>query len=348
MRVEANVSLAACNTLRVAATARYLVRVGSTASETVARELADLLASPRFAGLPRMVLGGGSNILFAADFPGVVIMPHAGDVAVQEDAESVTVTAAAGHNWQRLVSFAVARGWGGIENLSLIPGSVGAAPIQNIGAYGAQLSDVFVDLEAVPLAGGEPRPMDAAACAFGYRDSVFKYSLRDRMLITRVRLRLHKRPRLNLEYAGVREELARMAVTEPTVADVSRAIVRLRRRKLPDPDTLPNAGSFFKNPVLTPDRFARARELVPGLAGVAVPGGYKVPAAQLIEACGLRGRRFGRAGVAERHALVLVNHGGATGAELLAAATAVEEAVGGRFAVRLEREVRVTGTEEEA
>ena len=195
MRVEANVSLAACNTLRVAATARYLVRVGSTASETVARELADLLAGPRFAGLPRMVLGGGSNVLFAADFPGVVIIPHAGDVAVQEDAESVTVTAAAGHNWQRLVSFAVARGWGGIENLSLIPGSVGAAPIQNIGAYGAQLSDVFVDLEAVPLAGGEPRPMDAAACAFGYRDSVFKHTLRDRMLITQVRLRLHKRPR---------------------------------------------------------------------------------------------------------------------------------------------------------
>ena len=348
MRVEANVSLAACNTLRVAATARYLVRVGSTASETVARELADLLAGPRFAGLPRMVLGGGSNILFAADFPGVVIMPHAGDVAVQEDAESVTVTAAAGHNWQRLVSFAVARGWGGIENLSLIPGSVGAAPIQNIGAYGAQLSDVFVDLEAVPLAGGEPRTMAAAACAFGYRDSVFKHSLRDRMLITRVRLRLHKRPRLNLEYAGVREELARMAVTEPTVADVSRAIVRLRRRKLPDPDTLPNAGSFFKNPVLTPDRYAQVQERCPHIAAVAVADSFKVPAAQLIEACGLRGRRFGRAGVADRHALVLVNHGGATGAELLAAARAVQDAVMERFAVSLEREVRVVGTEEGA
>ena len=348
MRVEANVSLAACNTLRVAATARYLVRVGSTASETVARELADLLAGPRFAGLPRMVLGGGSNILFAADFPGVVIMPHAGDVAVQEDAESVTVTAAAGHNWQRLISFAVARGWGGIENLSLIPGSVGAAPIQNIGAYGAQLSDVFVDLAAVPLAGGEPRTMDAAACAFGYRDSVFKHSLRDRMLITQVRLRLHKRPRLNLEYAGVREELARMAVTEPTVADVSRAVVGLRRRKLPDPDTLPNAGSFFKNPVLTPDRYAQVQERCPHIAGVAVADSFKVPAAQLIEACGLRGRRFGRAGVAERHALVLVNHGGATGAELLAAARAVQEAVMERFAVSLEREVRVIGGEEGA
>ena len=348
MRVEANVSLAACNTLRVAATARYLVRVGSTASETVARELADLLAGPRFAGLPHMVLGGGSNVLFAADFPGVVIMPHAGDVAVQEDAESVTVTAAAGHNWQRLVSFAVARGWGGIENLSLIPGSVGAAPIQNIGAYGAQLSDVFVDLEAVPLAGGEPHTMDAAACAFGYRDSVFKHSLRDRMLITQVRLRLHKRPRLNLEYAGVREELARMAVTEPTVADVSRAIVGLRRRKLPDPDTLPNAGSFFKNPVLTPDRYAQVQERCPHIAAVAVADSFKVPAAQLIEACGLRGRRFGRAGVADRHALVLVNHGGATGAELLAAARAVQEAVMERFAVSLEREVRVIGGEEGA
>ena len=348
MRVEAHAALAARNTLRVAATARYLVRIGGTASEAVACELADLLAEPRFHGLPRLVLGGGSNVLFAADFPGVVIMPHAAGVEVQETADSVIVSAAAGHDWHRLVEFTVARGWGGLENLSLIPGAVGAAPIQNIGAYGAQLSDVFVDLEAVPLDGGAPRTMDAAACAFGYRDSVFKQSLRDRMLITRVRLRLQKRPRLNLEYAGVREELASMAVTEPTVADVSRAIVRLRRRKLPDPDTLPNAGSFFKNPVLAPDRYARVRERCPHIAGVTVAGGHKVPAAQLIEACGLRGRRFGRAGVAERHALVLVNHGGATGAELLAAAAAVEEAVMERFAVRLEREVRVVGAEEEA
>ncbi len=346
MQVEANASLAACNTLRVAATARYLVRLGSAASEPVARELANLFAEPRFDGLPRMVLGGGSNVLFAGNYPGVVIMPRAAGIAVQEDADSVTVTAGAGHDWHRLVEFTVARGWGGLENLSLIPGSVGAAPIQNIGAYGAQLSDVFVDLEAVPLAGGEPRTMDAAACAFGYRDSVFKQALRDRMLITRVRLRLDKRPRLKLAYAGVREELAQMAVTEPTVADVSRAVVRLRRRKLPDPDTLPNAGSFFKNPVLPPDHYRQVQEHCPQVAGVAAPGGYKVPAAQLIEACGLRGRRFGRAGVAERHALVLVNHGGATGADLLAAATAVEEAVAERFAVPLEREVRVIAAEE--
>ena len=346
MRVEANAALAAFNTLRVAATARYLVRLGSTAPESVAQELADLLVDTRFDGLPRMVLGGGSNVLFAGDFPGVVIMPHAAGVAVREGTESVTVTATAGQDWHRLVEFTVARGWSGIENLSLIPGTVGAAPIQNIGAYGAQLSDVFVDLEAVSLAGGEPRTMDAAACAFGYRDSVFKHALRDRMLITQVRLRLHKRPRLNLGYAGVREELAQMAVAEPTVADVSRAIVRLRRRKLPDPDTLPNAGSFFKNPVLAPDHFARVQERCPPIMGLAVAGGYKVPAAQLIEACGLRGRRFGRAGVAKRHALVLVNHGSATGADLLAAATAVEAAVMDSFGVPLEREVQVIGGEE--
>ena len=345
MRVEANASLAACNTLRVAATARYLARVGSAASGQVARELADLLADPRFHGLPRMVLGGGSNVLFAGHYPGVVIMPQAADIAVQEGAATVTVSAAAGHDWHRLVQFTVARGWCGIENLSLIPGSVGAAPIQNIGAYGAQLSDVFVDLEAVPLAGGAPRTMDAAACAFGYRDSVFKHALRDHMLITRIRLRLHRRPRLNLEYAGVRDELARMAVADPTVADVSRAVVRLRRRKLPDPETLPNAGSFFKNPVLAADHYAQVKDRCPCISGVAVAGGVKVPAAQLIEACGLRGRRFGRAGVAQRHALVLVNHGGATGADLLAAATAVEEAVAERFAVRLQREVHVIGEE---
>lgn len=346
MQVETNAPLAARNTLRVAATARYLVRVAGGAPHRVAQELGELLAAPRFAGLPRLVLGGGSNVLFAGDFPGVVIAPCGGGVAVQEDAESVILTVAAGHGWHELVRYAVARGWGGIENLSLIPGSAGAAPIQNIGAYGAQISDVFVDLEAVPLDGGAARVMDAAACAFGYRDSVFKHALRDRMLITRLRLRLRKRPRLRLDYAGVREELARMAVAAPTVADVSRAVVRLRRRKLPDPVSLPNAGSFFKNPVLAPDRFARLQARCPGLTGLPAAGGYKVPAARLIEACGLRGRRFGRAGVAERHALVLVNHGGATGAELLAAAAAVEQAVMERFEVRLEREVRVIGGQE--
>ena len=345
MRVETDAPLTACNTLRVAATARYLVRVAGGPPARVARELAELLAAPRLDRLPRMVLGGGSNVLFAGDYPGVVIMPRSGGIAVQEASESVIVTAAAGHDWHRLVGHAVAHGWGGIENLSLIPGSVGAAPIQNIGAYGAQLSDVFVDLQAVPLDGGEPRTLDGAACAFGYRDSVFKHGLRDRMLITQVRLRLRTRPELNLEYAGVREELAQMGVADPTVAEVSRAVVRLRRRKLPDPATEPNAGSFFKNPVLPADRYERVRERCPQLAGVAAGGGYKVPAAQLIEACGLRGRRFGRAGVAERHALVLVNHGGASGSELLAAAVAVEDAVMERFEVRLEREVRVIGDE---
>ena len=309
----------------------------------VQQALTETFSSADVAGR-RIAVGLGSRGV--ANY--AVIMPRASGVEIQEAAESVIVTAAAGHDWHRLVEFTVARGWGGIENLSLIPGAVGAAPIQNIGAYGAQLSDVFVDLEAVPLDDGEPCIMDAAACAFGYRDSVFKQGLRDRMLITRVRLRLHKRPRLNLEYAGVREELTRMGVAEPTVADVSRAIVRLRRRKLPDPVSLPNAGSFFKNPVLAPDHYAQVRERCPRIGGVAVEGGHKVPAAQLIEACGLRGRHFGRAGVAERHALVLVNHGGATGAELLVAAAAVEEAVMERFAVRLEREVRVIGGEQGA
>ena len=345
VRIERDAPLTAFNTLRVAATARYLVRVGDGPPDRVACELSDLLGDPRFDRLPCMVLGGGSNVLFAGDYPGVVVMLRSGGIAVQEASESVIVTAAAGHDWHRLVGRTVARGWGGLENLSLIPGSVGAAPIQNIGAYGAQLSDVFVDLQAVPLDGGEPRTMDGAACAFGYRDSVFKHRLRDRMLITEVRLRLRTRPELNLEYAGVREELSQMGVAAPTVADVSRAIVRLRRRKLPDPATEPNAGSFFKNPMLPADRYERVRERCPQLAGMAAGGGYKVPAAQLIEACGLRGRRFGRAGVADRHALVLVNHGGATGAELLAAAEAVEAAVVERFEVRLEREVRVIGGE---
>ena len=183
--------------------------------------------------------------------------------------------------------------------------------------------------------------MDHGSCDFDYRESVFKNSLCNQMLITEMRIRLCKRPQLNLGYAGLREELTRMAVVDPTVAEVSQAIVNLRRRKLPDPKLLPNAGSFFKNPVLTTEHYEEVRSRFPQIVGMAVEGGFKVPAAQLIEACGLRGQRFGRAGVAERHALVLVNHGGATGEDLLGAAMAVESAVMEQFEINLQREVSV-------
>ena len=338
---EKNASLTSYNTFRVAATASYLVHVGGNPNDRMARDLSDLLAQPCFDRLPRMVLGGGSNVLFVGDYPGVVIIPGSGSISVQETASSVILTAAAGQNWHQLVKYAVKNGWGGVENLSLIPGSVGAAPIQNIGAYGAQLSDVFVDLKAVPLAGGAVRIMDHGSCGFGYRDSVFKNGLCDQMLITEMRIRLRKRPELNLGYAGLREELTRMAVVDPAVTDVSQAIVNLRRRKLPDTKLLPNAGSFFKNPVLTIEHYEQVRLRCPQIVGTTVEGGFKVPAAQLIEACGLRGQRFGGAGVAERHALVLVNHGGATGEDLLGAAMSVESAVMEQFAIILEREVNV-------
>ena len=349
-RVAENVSLAARNTLRVAATARYLVGLAGAEPAAAAARLAGLLEQPRFRDLPRVVLGGGSNVLFVGNYPGLVIVPAATGIEVEDESrDHVTLAVAAGHDWHALVRFAVQRGWGGIENLSLIPGSVGAAPIQNIGAYGAQLSDVFVSLDAVALppgaslgAGRGWSTLDAAACEFGYRDSVFKRRLRDRALITRVRLRLDKRPRLRLEYPGVTDELAAAGAGDrPSVAAVSAAVIRLRRRKLPDPERLPNAGSFFKNPVLSAAQLAAVRRRCPEVRGRPAGGGYKVAAAQLIERCGLRGRRFGRAGVADRHALVLVNHGGATGAELLAAARAVADAVADRFGVRLEPEVRV-------
>ena len=379
MQVAQDVSLAAHNTLRVAATARYYVRLDTACAVTAAEQLAELLSQPRLRDRPRLVLGGGSNVLFVGDYPGVVVAPAATGIELQdESADHVILAVAAGHDWHRLVRHCVQRGWGGIENLSLIPGSVGAAPIQNIGAYGAQLSDVFVDLEAVPLvADGGPRTMDAAACGFGYRDSVFKRELRDRLLIARVRLRLDRRPRLRLDYPGLRDELAAVgpggapgpggasglggapgageigatgvaaaggaagSAERWSVAAVSDAVIRLRRRKLPDPQRLPNAGSFFKNPVLSAAEFQAVRDRCPDLEGHPVAGGVKLWAAQLIEHCGLRGRRFGRAGVAAQHALVLVNHGGATGGELLAAAQAVTERVAERFGVELEPEVRV-------
>jgi len=332
-----NAPLAALNTLRVAATARRLAEVRSAAA------LPALLDSPQARG-PLLVLGAGSNVLFAADYPGLVLRPLFDDVrVVADDGATARVRAEAGAGWDDLVGWTLARGFAGLENLALIPGQVGAAPIQNIGAYGAEVAESIEQVEAWDRLQHRTVQLSPADCAFGYRDSVFKREP-ERWIVTAVEFRLSRTAPLRLDYAGLREELAADGVTDPSAQQVAAAVRRLRRRKLPDPAVIGNAGSFFKNPVVAASIAARLRAEHPDApVHPAGEGLAKLSAAWLIERCGWRGYRDGDAGVAAQHALVLVNHGSASGDQLLALARRVAQSVSDRFGVLLEPEPRIVG-----
>lgn len=334
-----NAALAPLNTLRVAATARWLATLHAAAA------LPALLATPAARG-PVLVLGEGSNILFAGDFGGLLLRPSfAATNVIEDDGTTVTVRADAGVGWDAFVDWTLARGLGGLENLALIPGLVGAAPIQNIGAYGVEVADSIACVEAWDTSSGRALRLAREACAFGYRDSLFKREP-GRWIVTAVEFRLARGAPPRLDYAGVREELDAMGSPEPTAPAVAAAVRRLRRRKLPDPAVIGNAGSFFKNPVVDAACATRLGELHTGMPVFAAgPGHCKLSAAWLIERCGWRGYRDGDAGIAAQHALVLVNHGQASGAELLALARRVADSVAERFGVRLEAEPRIVGAQ---
>jgi len=332
-------ALAPVNTLGVAATARWLVEVRDAAV------IPAVLALPTVRGAPVMVLGEGSNVLFAADFPGLILrIAFDGVRVLDDDGSTALVRAEAGAGWDALVDWTLARGLAGLENLALIPGLVGAAPIQNIGAYGAEVAESIETVEAWGRQTARFDRLDARQCAFAYRDSAFKREP-DRWIVTAVEFRLARDARPRLDYAGVREELTAQGVTaDPTPQQVADAVRRLRRRKLPDPAVTGNAGSFFKNPVVEAALAARIRAEHP--QAPVYPAGQgcsKLSAAWLIESCGWRGHRDGDAGISAQHALVLVNHGKASGTELLALARRVADSVEQRFGVRLEPEPRIVG-----
>jgi UDP-N-acetylmuramate dehydrogenase len=329
--------LAPLNTLHVAATARWLAELRGAAA------LPHLLGQPAARG-EMMVLGEGSNVLFAADFPGLVLRPAFAEVHVlDDDGTTAVVRAEAGAGWDALVDWTLARGLAGLENLALIPGLVGAAPIQNIGAYGVEVAGTISRVEAWDRTQRRLVRLARDECGFGYRDSIFKRAP-DRWIVTAVEFRLSRAAAPRLDYAGVREELAALGPGEATPQRVAEAVRRLRRRKLPDPALIGNAGSFFKNPVVDAPVAARLREQHPDApVHPAGEGRGKLSAAWLIERCGWRGHREGDAGIAAEHALVLVNHGHATGAELLALARRVAGSVQERFGVRLEPEPRIVG-----
>ncbi len=326
------------NSFGVAARAATLVEVDDPAALPAA------LADPAVQGRPLLPLGGGSNLLFAGDADGVVLALRATGIAILEaDGTRTIVRAEAGCGWHDCVAWTLAQGLGGLENLALIPGTVGAAPIQNIGAYGVELDQRIHAVEAYDRDRGAFVRLSPGECDFAYRDSRFRHEP-ERWLVVAVEFALTRRAALQLDYAGLRAELEAMAIAAPTPADVAAAVVRIRRRKLPDPAVVGNAGSFFKNPIVPAPLADALRAAHPALPVFAAGDGrHKLSAAWLIDACGWKGVRDGDAGVSPDHALVLVNHGGAGGADILALARRIAASVEARFGVALEPEPRLVG-----
>ncbi len=337
MQILNNFPLKSLNSFGVKATAQSYVRIDK------GEDLLKLVALGPLHKRPHLVLGGGSNVLFTKDFPGLVIhMNNQGMEVVEETPDSVLVSAESGMPWDDLVAQCVARGWNGLENLSLIPGSVGAGPIQNIGAYGTEIKDCFHSLESFEKSSGQLRTFSAADCRFGYRDSFFKQHKNPDHLILRVKLQLGKNPyQVNLSYQALREELLERGIQTPSIAQVREAVIAIRRRKLPDPVQMGNAGSFFKNPVVSNKIHHKLQKKHPHIPAWPDMGGMKLAAAWLIEQCGWKGKREQGAGVHPEQALVIVNHGQASGKDILRLSERIKASVRERFQIDLTPEVHV-------
>jgi UDP-N-acetylmuramate dehydrogenase len=334
MKINENTSLKDLNTFGINSTAKYLAEIHNL------DDIEALLEWKAQNNLPTLLLGGGSNLLFRNDFDGLVAkICLAGKDIAEEDDNFTTVSVAGGENWHDFVRWTVEQGLAGLENLSLIPGTVGAAPIQNIGAYGVELADHFQSLQAIDLDSGNIHEFDKSHCQFGYRESFFKSQTLDKLLITSVTFALPKKPKWKMDYAGVREALAGI---EPTAELISDTIIALRQSKLPDPAQIGNAGSFFKNPVLNQEAWGALKNNHSNIPGyVQADGSMKTSAAWLIDQCGWKGYRKGDAGVSDMHALVLVNHAQATGSELWSVAQEIIKSVEDKFGISLEPEPRV-------
>lgn len=295
----------------------------------------------QFAGKDKWVLGGGSNVVITQNIKPVLLINRIqGHSIISENDAEVVVEFGGGESWHQTVMFAVEKGWGGLENLSLIPGTVGAAPIQNIGAYGAELKDTFVQLLAIDLESGEPKIFKHDDCKFGYRESIFKHKAKGKYFIVSVQFRLSKLPVIKTQYGDIQQTLIDWGITNPGVADVSRAVIHIRQSKLPDPAKIGNSGSFFKNPVIDKSLFDALSSQYPTIKSFdAGPGKVKVPAGWLIETAGWKGYRNQNYGVHEKQALVLVNYGGATGEEIIQLAHEIQADVLHKFQIPLEMEV---------
>lgn len=326
------------NTLHVAAKAKKFVSVQTE------KQLQSLLKS-HDQTLPLFVLGGGSNVLFINDFNGLILhIAILGKEIIKEDENYIWLKVGAGENWHETVRYCVEKGWGGIENLSLIPGTVGAAPIQNIGAYGVELDEVFESLAAVELKNGSSHIFYKDDCKFAYRDSVFKQEMKGQFAVTSVTLKLSKHPVLNTSYGAIQQKLDEKEITAPSIRDISDIVIEIRNSKLPDPAELGNAGSFFKNPVIGNEKFESLKREYPSAPGYPMDDNQtKVPAGWLIEQAGWKGKVTGSVGTYRQQALVIVNHGGASGEEIWQLAQKIQQSVDEMFDIKLVPEVNIVG-----
>lgn len=338
MQIQQNISLKPYNTFGINASAQYFTKFASL------NELEELFnfhsANEK---MPKLIIGGGSNILLTQDYKGLVAKNELrGIEVIKQDKDYVYVRAAAGENWNRFVLYCIENNLAGVENLSLIPGNVGASPMQNIGAYGVEIKDVFHQLEAFHIKEKKVKVFNAKDCEFGYRESVFKRKYKGRFVITSVTFRLNKKPVFNINYGALQQELDKMGVQELSIKAVSQAVINIRQRKLPDPEVIGNAGSFFKNPTVTKEQFENLQKEFPDIVGYALNDDkVKVAAGWLIEQCGWKGYRKEDAGCHKDQALVLVNYGNANGIDIYNLSTEITHSIEARFGILLEREVNV-------
>ncbi len=337
MELKNNISLKHYNTFGID------IRCALFAEVKNVEILSELLQNSELKNQPMLILGGGSNILFTKNYDGLVLKNSLlGIEKIKENKEQVWVRCGAGEVWHEVVLYCIKNNYGGIENLSLIPGLTGAAPMQNIGAYGVELESVFDSLEAFHLKTGESKTFLKAECQFGYRESVFKNKFKNQFIITSVTLRLNKKPVYNISYGAIRETLEKMGVQELSVKAVSDAVIAIRSSKLPDPKVLGNAGSFFKNPEIEQEQFSALKEKFPMVPNYPLENGnVKIPAGWLIEQCGWKGKRVGNTGSHTDQALVLVNYGNATGSEIYNLAMEIKTSVLEKFGIEIVPEVNV-------
>lgn len=334
--IQENTSLKQFNTFGIDANARYFTAIQTPEA------LYSLLTDKKFAKKSKLILGDGSNVLFTQDYDGLVLKNAIkGIQLISEDEDHVWLKIGGGENWHNLVMYCIQHNYSGIENLSLIPGTVGAAPIQNIGAYGVELSEVFSSLDAMNLQNGSIQTFTRQQCQFGYRDSIFKHIYKNQYAILSVVLCLNKKPSFRIEYGTIQETLDSMQITDLTIKAVSDAVIHIRRSKLPDPKEIGNAGSFFKNPFISHSDFSILKKNFPNMPFFTSDDAdtVKISAAWLIEQCGFKGKRFGDAGVHEKQALILVNYNASKGTAILELAARIQKSVHEKFNVQLTPEV---------
>ena len=337
MDIIKNKSLKSYNTFGIDCNSSFFTRINTL------KDLEELYQHPLFKSQKKLILGGGSNILFTSNYEGLVIKNEIkGIEIIKETKDVVEVQIGAGVNWHEFVIYAVNNKWGGVENMSLIPGNCGTAPMQNIGAYGVEIKDTFISLNAYEIETGETVSFDRKKCDFGYRESVFKNNLKDQYIILDITLRLQKKPILNTKYGDINNTLIKNNISKPTIKDVSNAVIEIRTSKLPNPKEIGNAGSFFKNPIIQQDQFKELKTKFPEIVSYPVnENQVKLAAGWLIEKAGWKGKDFGNFGVHKKQSLVLVNYNNASGKEIFDLSQDILEDVYQKFQVKLEREVNI-------